>query len=209
MVIHWVTTQPTPYNDFLLSCLASQSDFDLLVHFLEPSCDTHPWTERSPVGYRSRVVARRFFDLQLLGRAATGQDALFVVADWHCPVTVLLLGTLGLRSARFILLTDTPNVNRRRSPAKATLRRKWLKWVFQRASYVMGTGWPAISILEQMGCPDEKLVDFPYFVDLDFFSPATGPRRRTVADEIVFLSSGRLVNSLKGHDDALRALATA
>jgi glycosyltransferase involved in cell wall biosynthesis len=71
----------------------------------------------------------------------------------------------------------------------------------------MGTGISALSALEKMNCHRDKLVSFPYFIDLDSFAPSSKPREKKVNGQIVFLSSGRLVNSHKGYDLALRALA--
>jgi glycosyltransferase involved in cell wall biosynthesis len=72
----------------------------------------------------------------------------------------------------------------------------------------MGTGAPAVAALAQMGCPTEKLVNFPFVVDLDTFRPSSAPPPAGGAGApLVFLSSGRLSNALKGYDLAIKALA--
>jgi glycosyltransferase involved in cell wall biosynthesis len=75
--------------------------------------------------------------------------------------------------------------------------------VLRRASAVLGTGKVAVSALSKMGCPLSKLLDFPYFVDLDkfSFSPRSEARRR-----VVFGSVARL-HRCKGCDLALQAFA--
>jgi glycosyltransferase involved in cell wall biosynthesis len=60
--------------------------------------------------------------------------------------------------------------------------------------------------LERMNCDRYKLVNFPYFVDLDFFTPIDKSRNKRLNNRLIFLSSGRLVNSHKGYDLAIGAL---
>jgi glycosyltransferase involved in cell wall biosynthesis len=73
----------------------------------------------------------------------------------------------------------------------------------------MGTGQPGVDALKKMGAAEGKLVNFPYFIDVTLYAP---PKKRSVPDShlpIRFISSGRLLNSHKGYDVALRALAEA
>jgi glycosyltransferase involved in cell wall biosynthesis len=67
----------------------------------------------------------------------------------------------------------------------------------------MGTGKTALSVLAQMGCPPGKLIDFPYFIDLDQFPYV---RERALNRPVTFGSCGRLHRD-KGYDLGLRALA--
>jgi glycosyltransferase involved in cell wall biosynthesis len=73
----------------------------------------------------------------------------------------------------------------------------------------MGTGRPGIEALKIMGAPEDKLLVFPYFIDIDAYSCENRRVRSESNHAIRFISSGRLVNSAKGHDIALRALARA
>jgi glycosyltransferase involved in cell wall biosynthesis len=72
----------------------------------------------------------------------------------------------------------------------------------------MGTGQQALNMLRSMGVPDDRLVDFPSWIDLDRYPP----RKRfqePVDRPIRFISAGRVENSVKGHDLAVEALAHA
>ncbi|MFN2509386.1 MAG: glycosyltransferase family 4 protein [Chthoniobacterales bacterium] len=149
-------------------------------------------------------------DLLSARLAIEDADRFFVVAGWQQAVTISLLNLLIALRRRFAIWTDTPNLDIRRSFQKATVRRLWLRYLFWGATYVMGTGAPALAALEQMGCRREKLVNFPFFVDLENFRPEKSAKESVAPGRpLVFLSSGRLSNALKGYDLAIRALAVA
>jgi glycosyltransferase involved in cell wall biosynthesis len=105
----------------------------------------------------------------------------------------------------FAIWTDTPKLHLSRGYVKRVLRARWLRSVFHYANYVMGTGTPALALLEAMGCPRERLVTFPFVVDLKHFSPSESTEN-TPNGRTVIVSSGRLVNWHKGYDVALSAL---
>jgi len=71
----------------------------------------------------------------------------------------------------------------------------------------MGTGRPALELLQKMGAPPSKLVNFPIWIDLNLYRRP--PRIRLADKTLIFLSCGRLENSVKGHDLAIRAFALA
>jgi glycosyltransferase involved in cell wall biosynthesis len=147
---------------------------------------------------------RRFgFDSHSIQLSLDRKDAFFIVAGWREYPSLALLSALALSGRRFALWTDTPNLRPRSFAPKAMLRKGWLSFLFSRATKVMSTGRPGIEALAAMGVPSGKIVDFPFFVDLERFTPS----RVSLQGTTVFLSVGRLVNSLKGHDVALRALA--
>jgi glycosyltransferase involved in cell wall biosynthesis len=73
----------------------------------------------------------------------------------------------------------------------------------------MGTGTPAIDALRKMGAAENKLVNFPYWIDTDVYN--SKPMMQSVRSNLFirFVSSGRVINILKGHDLAIRGLAMA
>jgi glycosyltransferase involved in cell wall biosynthesis len=73
----------------------------------------------------------------------------------------------------------------------------------------MGTGQPGVMALKEMGVPQTKLVIFPFYLDLRAFTREIVPFPTDVGRAVRFISSGRIENSLKGHDVALRALEMA
>jgi glycosyltransferase involved in cell wall biosynthesis len=201
----WICALPTHYHIFFFRTLAQDLEIDLSVHFMRISQPSHPWKSRSEQGFPARAYHRVLgIDWQLLRTAITEKNSFFVIAGWHEPTAIALINMLMALGKSFALWTDTPNIDRKRSVAKRVLRTSWLRKVFSCARFVMGTGEPALQALEKMGCPREKLVKFPFVVDLNAFAPAVkSPDNK----KMTLLSSGRLVNSHKGYDVALKALA--
>src|SRR6266511_3391734 len=208
--LHWICWQPTPYNDYLFRSVAADPQIDLTVHFMESAVPSHPWKSQLACGFKSRTYKRLLgLDCHLLRLAALDEKSFFIIGSWHELTVISLINLLILYRRPFAVWTDTPNLDQKRNPVKAILRKIWLQRIFTHACYVMGTGISALSALEKMNCHRDKLVSFPYFIDLDSFTPISKPREKKVNGQIVFLSSGRLVNSHKGYDLALRALAIA
>jgi glycosyltransferase involved in cell wall biosynthesis len=58
-----------------------------------------------------------------------------------------------------------------------------------------------------MGAGSDRLVNFPYWIDNDLYAQRAAPCLSNATRSIRFISSGRIVNSLKGHDLAIRSLA--
>jgi glycosyltransferase involved in cell wall biosynthesis len=201
--LHWICGSPSPYNSFLFRTLAAQPDIDLTVHFIRPSLETHPWQSEMG-GFKSRTYQRVLgLDWHLLRLAAYDWRSFFVVAGWNEPTMIVLLNLLSTSRRQFAIWTDTPSLSRKRHPLKSYPRTIWLRWLFARATRVMGTGLPALSVLRQMGCPERHLVNFPYFVDIMAYPARPEIIKR---QSLVFASSGRL-HADKGYDIALSALA--
>ena len=205
--MHWVCPERTPYHDFFFGELSGDPDVILTVHYLNAYLDIHPWEDLGVARYRSRICSRSAWIDWSLVRLALCRYNKFVIAGWHTPSLIILLLTLVLLHRNFVIWTDTPAVQHYRSPLKAYFRRVFLKLVFLNASRVMSTGEPGVEALQQMGCPKQKTVVFPFFVRLDSTRASDSAKK---SDQCVrFVSSGRLVNRLKGYDLALRAIAQA
>lgn len=202
-LVHWLCWQPTPYNDFLFRRLARE--VPLLVHFRERVLPSHPWKTPLGEGYPARLYKRRFgVDWSVAMLPLRDQSSLYVVGGWDHPTAWILLSLLRLLRRRYVIWTDTPRLAARRHPVRAAVRGWLLRWWFQAALAILGTGRPAMKALEEMGAPTAKLMNFPFWIDLDAYRPA-GELRRT--DGLVrLLSVGRVNHSMKGHDIAIRAL---
>jgi glycosyltransferase involved in cell wall biosynthesis len=209
--LHWVCQQPTPYNDYLFQSLASDAEIELTVHFIQPVLESHPWQSIMARGFQHRYFHRTLgIDWHTIDLAVKRRKGLFVVGGWNDPTLMLLLSYLSLRGQPFGVWTDTPVLNTYRRPIKRMLRAKWLLWIFRNASNVMSTGQPGLLALKHMGCPTSKEVNFPFFINLDAFSPQYRHELLCSTDTpIRFVSAGRLQNSIKGHEVALKALARA
>ncbi len=205
--LHWLAIHPTHYHDFLFRSLAADPEIDLMVHFREPALSIYPWRTKMVQGFNSRTCNMVLgVDWHVLRLAVAAERRFFIIAGWDKLINIALINWLSARRRPFAIWTDTPWIRRPRSLAREVLRSAWLKWVFRGAHYAMSTGKPGLAVLSQMGCSPDKLVNFPFAVDLEFFSPqSTNPRFEP--GPITFLSCGRLMNAMKGYDQALKALA--
>jgi glycosyltransferase involved in cell wall biosynthesis len=207
MKIRWIVKSPSPYNDFLFDSLTKKLKTELLVHYDQFNQTIYPWKKTRTKHY-SYVISKKHIgiDFKLLKYALTENKTLFVIGGWGEVNNILLLSILLITAKPFVVWTDAPNVNKHRKHIKEYFRGKWLKIVFKGAYKVMGTGQLAKTNLLLIGCPENKFIDFSYITNIDEFSfkqkPPKAPEK-----QIVFISSGRLVNSHKGYDLALKALA--
>lgn len=203
--VEWICQQPTPYNDHLFRALSAGLGLGLTVHYVRSVLSSHPWKTPMAEGYSSRVFCTTAgLDSHLIRKAGSDSEAHFVIGGWNNPTMLALFPILALRGHPYSIWTDTPNLGAARGVLKRSLRREVLNRVFAGACSVMGTGSMAIAALKEMGCGAEKLVDLPYFVDLDSFHPV--PLRPRLSSSCTFVSSGRILNRDKGHDLAVRAL---
>lgn len=208
--LQWFTVHPTPYHEYFFRALV-QVDAPLKVHYQAVVLASHPWQADIDSAYVYRVYKRflglDWYSLFLPFTRSGGDKAVYVVASWNDPTNVLLISLLRLLNRRFVLWTDTPNIGKKRRRVFAYLRIRWLKWAFSGAYRLLTTGTTGTEALKKMGAPSKKLVNFPFWCDLQALNPALKPLKSD--DLLVFISSGRLLNSLKGHDIAIKALAVA
>ncbi len=210
VAIHWLSRHPTPYNDFLFLSLAKDVSIDLTVHFRDPVLTNYPWKTTFGKSYRSRNYNCCLgIDWHLICTIFRDKNAIFVIAGWDHPTSILLINLLILMGRKFILWTDTPNFFKQRHFLFAFLRSAWLKFVFQRAHKIMGTGKPAADVLTNMGAPKDNILIFPYIIDINHFSNLYRIPKTDNNQTVRFITCGRLIKSLKGQDIALKALAQA
>ncbi len=201
--IHWLCAAPSPYNNYLFKALAADPEIDLQVHFRKGRLSSHPWVSQAPRDFPARYYEEVFgVDKELVGLALKDETSLFVLAGWNHATAWAVLNILIIRGRPFVVWTDTPDLSRKRAWIKDELRSRWLRTVFGRATAVMGTGTPGVKALQEMGCPAEKTVDFPYWVPLPRDWDA---RKSPPVDSLRFFSVGQLI-ARKGYDLALRAL---
>ena len=208
--IHWLVWQPTPYNDSLFRALAGDSSLDLLVHYRAPVVASHPWQSAVATGYPARFYRVVLgLDWKLIGLILRERGSLFVVGGWDHPTGQVLLVLARLLGRRYCVWSDTPDARGRRGGLLARFRSVWLRWIMRGAHRCMGTGLPAVQVLKQMGAPAEKVVNFPYWIDIDEYARERQASVRPRDLPMCFVSSGRILNRVKGHDIAVRALAQA
>lgn len=98
---------------------------------------------------------------------------------------------------------ETTDHARRRSPARAWVRDRALRWLYRRCARLLYVGRRSYQHFSRLGCPDERLVFSPYCVDASGFECDEAARARlrpgarqglsAAHRDIVLLVSGKLV----------------
>lgn len=205
--LHWFSPHATPYHDYVFRRLASEFPGFRVVYGAAQQA-SHPWKAELGQGFPSRRSATVLgIDWRSVRLPLTDRGAFFMVVGWDTRTMWLLLALLRILGRDYALWTDTPEPNRRGPAWRERARAAFLRWIFTGARAVMGTGRPGVDGLRRMGAPEDKLVVFPFFLDLEAFRRPSWDR--APGAPVHFVSSGRVLNQLKGHDVAIRALARA
>lgn len=209
-MVHWLCDSPSHYNDVLFRELARSLPIALRVHYRRPSLPTHPWSTAFGSGYSSRVRRTVFgVDWHVIAATFRREHALFVFGGWSDVTSVSAMTTCSAVGKRFVIWTDTPHIERKRQWPLAAFRDVFLRCAFRWAYAVLGTGEPGVKALVSMGVPEHKVGNFPYWIDVKAWASQSRQRQVGSSNPIRFVSSGRVDCAKKGHDVALRALATA
>ena len=202
--IHLLTIHPTHYHDFFFRALNEDPDIDLKVHFLQGLLGNYPWQTEMRQGYNSRICKKTFgLDFELIKSIWNDKNALFFIAGWENSVKISTILLCILWNRKFVVGTDTPNFDKKRSDLKASFRHLWISFIAKKCFRFVSTGNPGLEGLIQMGVEKSKIDSLPFFVDLDYFKPLPEFLKN---DKIIIFSSGRLVNSHKGFDQAIKVL---
>ena len=202
----FVSVHPIHYNDFLFHEI-DKSGVDITVYYANKVLHNYPWKQKLNYTFSFRDCNYTMgIDWQLLRQAIFSHNTIFAVAGWDSFFKNILFLALIVFRKRYVITTDTVKPHLKRSKLKSAARNLWLKIILNNAYKILTTGQVGVqamtSIYEQ---GKEKIVNFPFATDLDFFN--TKPDFSSFNSEKVIFSSGRLLNSHKGHDVAIRALA--
>jgi len=195
-----VCPHATHYHNFFFNELRNQIS-ELAVIYAKDVIPSHPWRTRAPRRHVSRVCRTICgVDWQSLRTVVGDSRSAYVVAGWNSFTNVLLLVLLRLLRRDFGLFSDTPASFRHRSRPKRIFRTALLRWLCGGARVVFATGRPEVTAFAEMGVPEHKLENLPFFVDLDYYKRTA--RQHDPSLLVHFVSSGRVQNSVKGHDVA-------
>lgn len=200
--VHWLCRNPTTYNAILFRRLSKEGGASLHIHYLSSKNDSGRTNADLLKGYDCSFW-RPFWgiDMRLISLAWNGEDQLWVSGSWNDPTSWLCLSIRALRGLPYWVWTDTPDPFRHRPLVRGMLRKLWLKWVLGNAALVLGTGKASLEVLSDLGCPKEKLRNFPYFIDVASYS---GHRQKNSLP--ILLSAGKLIPR-KRYDLALQSLS--
>ena len=197
-MIHLVLPEPIQYQRTLCQALNDHFDGSFMAWFANG--------ERSAAqeNFRSEFLTEGGYR-RLFRALRNDREAVLVIGGWssNAAPALLIAALLGLP---FFVWADHP-FPRRRNPVFAQLRKAYLKILSAYARGFLGCGEPTVRHLANLGVPNQKLFNFPYWVAL----PGTWSPTETSAREgksLRLLAVGRLV-SVKAFDVAIKAVAQA
>lgn len=199
--ILWISWHPNPYNDFLFQQISQQ--FQLEVIFIKTKLATHPWEKQPHYDFGAWYWSEPGMRLAILQRLLFREYSLRVVAGWDHPLMLLSLIWNSGCVRTFCIWTDTPNPDHKRTGWKKFFHSTLIRLFVRRAKAILVTGETGVKNFRQIFPKANHAVNFPFATDLNFFKPGAMPRSSSV-----FITVGRMVNSHKGMDVALRAVAS-
>lgn len=200
----WLSWHPSHYNDYLFQELSRIYNVNFEAVFLRKVLPSHPWGKDSAYQFKKRYLKTVWFPDIVFFIEVLLQRKFFVIAGWNNINMLLGIVVLSFLNKKFAIWSDTPNLEIRRSWIKKQTRNLFLKWLFRKVHIVLTTGEPGKRAFVEMGCPEAKVVNFPFATDLDFFKPID--EVKATNGEVIFLMSGRIDWKDKGQDKALYAL---
>ncbi|MEW6107752.1 MAG: glycosyltransferase [Nitrospirota bacterium] len=210
----WLCPEFTPYHEVLFRVLSSDPEISLKVEVMMGKTQTHPYELSQNRPYEWGIAGQnKRVDYKLIKSVLKEQDSWVVVASYLRPTLVATMNALANNKRRFIYFTDTPlpqdiewnsGMPCRRSMIRRLARRIRLQWIFKHAYRVFATGEPGKDAVVKLGCPSEKAVSFPFWVDINSLHRVEKPSK----ENKIFISVGQLIYR-KGYDIAIKAFAKA
>lgn len=204
--LSWCTVNQVPYFEDLFTRLEENPFIQLEVTYAETHLSKYPLKDAMGVGYSWHDAAGMRGMARLIWQVLRERDRTWVFVSWGPPAFALAMVLASLLRCRFFVFTDTPVVaGRTTSVFRRRVRSMLISSWFRSATGVIGTGELAIARLREMGAPEARLHNLPYPLDEDRFVP--GADRDNQSRDVVVVCSGRLDNTTKRFDLALRAFA--
>ncbi len=199
----WCNPHPNHYNGYLFDHLSMIPGVNFEAVYFAEKLTKYPWTSsveaRYPVSYLRKKLG---VDVRFICQRWKAKHELLAVAGWNEPTMILLLLLLLLSQRTFILVTDTPRLSTTRN-IRECLRKTFLDQVFKKAYRFLVTGKPGVERAKLLGIAEDKLVNFPFATNVDFFVPLVN--KKYDRKPLLFISSGRLDNAHKGYDIGIQA----
>jgi glycosyltransferase involved in cell wall biosynthesis len=201
----WCSPHPTHYNSYLFEQLRAVESLSIALVYFSKVLIKYPWKtdfiSHDPVYYLRKKMG---LDWSFILKKVRAHDELLVIAGWNEPTMLLLLVWFSCTGRPFILYSDTPDL-RPRKGIRQWFRKKVLRFVFKKVYRFLVTGAPGVQNAITLGIPAERVVNFPFATNTDFFMPAKEMVKKE--QKLRFISSGRLDCAHKAYDIAIEAFA--
>ncbi len=204
--IVFISVHPIHYNDYLFSEIA-HSGIDIDVYYTSNFLSNYPWKDKLNYKFNNKNCSYKFgIDWGLVKRVLSEKETVFIVAGWETLFKNVLFFLLILTGRKYILWTDTIKNHIKRNSLKSALRAFWINKIFNNAYRIFTTGEVGVSAMKQAYNGDHsKIVNFPFATDVNYFNATPDFSSYHFCKRII--SSGRLLNSHKGYDLGIQALA--
>jgi glycosyltransferase involved in cell wall biosynthesis len=206
-VIHLITILPLPYHQTLCRVLHAEFEGAFCAWFAERKNEAFPYKSTQDFNFNHHYLSEVGY-LKLWRTLKEDRSALVILGGWSSAMTNrTLLIAAALRTPLFIW-ADHPHP-RNRSRVFAVLRRSFLRLLSATVvSGFLGCGKPTVEYLRGLGIRDDRLVEFPYWIDVPgqwTLPPACAEDVRPDTP-LRLLAIGRLI-LVKQFEVAIRALA--
>ncbi len=189
--------------------MCTSDKFDFEVFFENKRAKTYFFEIPSDVGY-----SHKFLDIKigisliykLIYGRIKGRNDIIMIGGWDGIYRLSLIIFCGLFKIKYIFGSDSPNIDNYSGSVINWIKKNiLLKFITNTCVKIITTGKLGLNAYNGLGILEEKLINFPYWIDLDLF--AKDKKKDANPKKLVFLSVGRLINNLKGFDISLLALS--
>jgi glycosyltransferase involved in cell wall biosynthesis len=135
-----------------------------------------------------------------------GRNDIIMIGGWDGIYRLSLIFFCGIFNIKYIFGSDSPNIDNYFGSVINWIKKNiLLKFITNTCTKIITTGKLGLNAYNSLGISQDKLINFPYWIDLNLFT--NEKKKDTSPKKIVFLSVGRLINNLKGFDLSLWALS--
>jgi glycosyltransferase involved in cell wall biosynthesis len=207
-MIHLVTWLPLPYQLTLCRSLHRAYGDDFVVWFAERAHRDFPYRTSSSNQFLTHYLSEEGYG-ELWKRLRSDPEAVVILSGWSSPMTKRTLIITSLMRIPVFIWADHPHP-RARSWLVEFARKAYLRFLARRVEGFLACGIPTVEHLASLGIDEQKITNFPYWVELpqEWSVPERCLDENAVLRPLRLLGIGRQV-PVKQFDVAIEAVALA
>lgn len=211
--LHFLTVIPSPYQRELFRALNAEESLEVFVDYFAGSASDRKWVPETLPANETVLAGMQFlrggaagrFNPSVLRRLRGVRADLVVVSDYSAPSAQIAMRALSAAGRAWVYWGETPGLTRR-GPVGLWARRR-MQAPLRQATAIAAIGSRAVAAYERL-FPHVRVVDIPYFCDLEPFRRAAEARLPGERRRFRILFSGQLIPR-KGVDVLMRAFLAA